>query len=364
MSEDGHSLSGNALAAAAVEIPAPEGSENGINVRDAARSVTEKRRELGGDTGTDVHTIPVDQDSIPEKGMTPRETADALSDYRKAQAKHQAALDSALGLTDGKAQSDNPSDPGARGPANSAADVPADEAGKQRAQEAERAKAAAEREAALYAQARAQHLDGLRMAHGALTQEFEREFPDVRSQADLAALASKDPDRFVRALAAANKVQAITTEHNAIKGHAAQQQQAQFETWAKEQDRSFADRHPELKDRAAQEQARNLVMRQTTAAGVSIEELSALWNGDATLSLRDHRVQDMLLDAARYREGKAAASKIQSAALPPVQRPGTRNGGTASATSSGVTAAAQAFAKKPNAENAAKLRAAQRATAR
>jgi hypothetical protein len=97
---------------------------------------------------------------------------------------------------------------------------------------------------------------------------------------------------------------------------------------------------------------------------VSIEELSALWNGDATLSLRDHRVQDMLLDAARYREGKAAASKIQSAALPPVQRPGTRNGGTASATSSGVTAAAQAFAKKPNAENAAKLRAAQRATAR
>ena len=57
--------------------------------------------------------------------------------------------------------------------------------------------------------------------------------------------------------------------------------------------------------------------------GFSDTDLPKLWNGEASVSLRDHRVQLLIRDAARYRDAiKTVPAKVVKV-VPKVQRPGT-----------------------------------------
>ncbi len=58
--------------------------------------------------------------------------------------------------------------------------------------------------------------------------------------------------------------------------------------------------------------------------GFSDDDLNKLWSGQASVSLRDHRMQLLIRDAARYRAAKAGVP-AKKAALPPSRtlRPGT-----------------------------------------
>jgi hypothetical protein len=45
--------------------------------------------------------------------------------------------------------------------------------------------------------------------------------------------------------------------------------------------------------------------------GLSENELRALWNGQASINLRDKRTQDVILDAVRYREARQAVKQAR-----------------------------------------------------
>lgn len=301
------------------EAPAPEAtdaptytSEAG-GIRDAAREVSDRRREEHG-AEPEPHKVEVNDADVPEDGMTLREAAGGLSDYRRQLAEDRAALERALGI------SKEPQDgaPAAEPQATPAAD----DAARQRLQEAERAKQAAATERAQAEQARRLYAQSLQAHLQAVRSEILTEFPEIKSEADLMALAGKDPPKFARALAALQKGDAIASGLAQVAQAQEHERRAQFQTWASQQDASFNDRHPELRDETAKRHARDLVLRHATAEGLTVDELARLWSGEGALSLRDARVQSMMLDAARYREAMAAARNATKANLPPVQRPG------------------------------------------
>ena len=56
--------------------------------------------------------------------------------------------------------------------------------------------------------------------------------------------------------------------------------------------------------------------------GFTEDELARAWNGQKDFSLRDHRLQMLIVDGVRYREMQEKARTVQAKQLPPVQRPG------------------------------------------
>jgi hypothetical protein len=56
--------------------------------------------------------------------------------------------------------------------------------------------------------------------------------------------------------------------------------------------------------------------------GLSDSDTQRLWNGEVSISLRDHRAQMLLMKAARYDEAVAAQRNAMVRDVPPVQRPG------------------------------------------
>jgi hypothetical protein len=65
--------------------------------------------------------------------------------------------------------------------------------------------------------------------------------------------------------------------------------------------------------------------------GFSDEELKPAWQGAAGFSLRDHRVQLVLMKAALYDEAKAGIGRPAQKPVSPVQKPGVAaNSGGAS----------------------------------
>ena len=57
--------------------------------------------------------------------------------------------------------------------------------------------------------------------------------------------------------------------------------------------------------------------------GFSDEELAKTWNGEASISMRDHRIQLLIRDATRYRQAQTAARTKVVRPVATVQRPGS-----------------------------------------
>jgi hypothetical protein len=110
--------------------------------------------------------------------------------------------------------------------------------------------------------------------------------------------------------------------------------------WFQEQDRLFnvAVKDPPQMRAAAQDE----LVAMATEAGLSRDEIVNLYETNPIL--RDHRMQKVLYDAAKYRlaEKRAAAFRVQPRQTPPPQRPGTSSGRTTSAEAE-LRAAERAF---------------------
>jgi len=92
--------------------------------------------------------------------------------------------------------------------------------------------------------------------------------------------------------------------------------------------------------------------------------LSGLWNGQASMSLRDHRVQLLIRDGIRLREMQTAAKNaVAKKPVPQVQRPGVAQAPGAQRDAE-IQALTQKLDKTGNLKDAAKLMAARRAAAR
>jgi hypothetical protein len=66
-------------------------------------------------------------------------------------------------------------------------------------------------------------------------------------------------------------------------------------------------------------------MQTLRSAGFSDQDVSKAWRGEATISLRDSRVQVLLWKSAMYDRAIAALPAARSNPVPAVQKPSTRN---------------------------------------
>lgn len=85
----------------------------------------------------------------------------------------------------------------------------------------------------------------------------------------------------------------------------------------------FLEKAPEMSDKATAQKIADASVNLLKEVGFTDQDLAKVWNGEASVSLRDHRIQLLLLKAAKFDEAqKVAPKKVAAKPVPPVQRPG------------------------------------------
>lgn len=158
----------------------------------------------------------------------------------------------------------------------------------------------------------------------AVQQATAGEFADIKTPEDISKLAAEDPLRFTRYQAHLMNVQQIERAAQMAQEQRSQQFKAQWAEFAAKEDAKFLERSPEMADKDKATKIADASVSMLRDVGFTDTDLSKLWNGEASVSLRDHRVQEIIRDAARYRQAQVAGpKKVAAKPVPPVQRPGT-----------------------------------------
>lgn len=172
-------------------------------------------------------------------------------------------------------------------------------------------------------QARQQYESALPQILQHLQEAQAGQFSDIKTPADVQKLAAEDPFRYLQYDAHQKQVAALKAELDGAQDRQAREWQSKWAEFAAREDRLIAERIPELADPAKRAKVQEGALAYLQDIGFTEQELGSAWNGQASLSLRDHRLQGMIRDAVKYREGQAAAKKaIAAKPLPPVQKPG------------------------------------------
>ncbi len=157
-----------------------------------------------------------------------------------------------------------------------------------------------------------------------LQQQQMGEFADIRTQQDVDNMARNDWQRFSMWQNHQMKIQNASQQMQANYQRSQQEYAQKWNQFAENEDRLFAADMPEMKDPA---QAREIADKAVTLlrdTGFSDDDLGKLWSGQASVSLRDNRIQKIIAKAARYDAAKAGVP-AKKAALPASRtlRPGT-----------------------------------------
>ena len=107
-----------------------------------------------------------------------------------------------------------------------------------------------------------------------------------------------------------------------------QRQQQEYTTkwnqFAQNEDNLFAAQATEMNDPIQAKEIATKAVETLRATGFTDDDLNKLWSGQASVSLRDHRMQLLIRDAARYRAAKASVpAKRAAAPATRTLRPGT-----------------------------------------
>jgi hypothetical protein len=195
------------------------------------------------------------------------------------------------------------------------------------------------------------------------SQQILSEFPELQQPGGLERLAATDPDKFARVMPRVEAARALAGKLAQVDAQVRQESQQNLQKWAEVEDAKFIQQNPEFRDAANAPKLRQLVVEDLRHRGVTDTDLSALWNMQSGINIRDARVQSILLDAARYRQVKAASKNVATKPLPPVQRPGVATSSRTSA-SERVEQLSAKLGKTNSLKDAVKLRAAQIAARR
>lgn len=208
-------------------------------------------------------------------------------------------------------------------------------------------------------QTRQQYEAALPALQQALTDVHQGEFADIKTMADVEKLAREDWPRYVLWDAQQKKIAAVRQEIQVSQERQASEHKKAWTDFAAKQDQLLVDRAPELADKTRAAKIADSASSLLKDVGFTDQELSQLWNGEASISLRDHRMQLLLLDGVKYREAKTA--KPAPKPVPPVQRPGVSK--VANAADDAIQALKASFERNPTPKTAAALRAAERRAA-
>lgn len=202
-------------------------------------------------------------------------------------------------------------------------DSKASKAVRQAQNEAAEQRKAIEADRAAMEQARKHYDEALPVLLQTLQQQQQGEFADIKTMADVERLAREDWPRYALWDAQQKKVAAVQQQIQ----QAQERQQTEFRTkwdqFAKDEDAKFLDAAPELSDSAVAKKVADGSLSMLKDIGFTESDLSKLWNGEASLSLRDHRAQLLIRDALRYRQAQTAAKSKTLKPVPVVQRPGS-----------------------------------------
>jgi hypothetical protein len=212
-------------------------------------------------------------------------------------------------------------------------------------------------------QVRTQYEQALPLFLQSLQEQQQGQFADIKTMADVEHMARDDWPRYALWDAHQKKVAAVNAELQASQQRRQQEYQSQWSKFAQEQDAKFAESVPEIKDPAKATKLANSGRDLLNDLGFTQSELDKLWSGENSVSLRDARIQRLVVDAIRYREAKAAVPKAAAKTVPHVQRPGSP-ALHARDTDTAIAARDKAFNNKPDWRNAAELLIAQRAAKR
>lgn len=189
------------------------------------------------------------------------------------------------------------------------------------------------------------------------------QFADIRTQADVDRLAAEDPVRYIQFTNHHQKLAAVRAERANAEARQEQEQTHKFSEFARKQDDILKDFVPELADEAKAQKLGNSAITLLKDYGFEEQELGNLWVGKEKISLRDARIQRLVIDGVKYREAQAARKAAVAQPKPPVQRPGVAQPKGA-AVQAQVQALSQKLDQTGNAKDAARLIAARRAAAR
>jgi hypothetical protein len=209
-------------------------------------------------------------------------------------------------------------------------------------------------------QVRTQYEQALPLFLQSLQEQQQGQFADIKTMTDVERMAREDWPRYALWDAHQKKVAAVNAEMQASQQRQQQEYQSQWSKFAQEQDAKFAESVPEAKDPAKLTKLANSGRELLNDLGFTQSELDKLWSGENSVSLRDARIQRLVVDAIRYREAKAAVPKAAAKTVPHVQRPGSP-ALHARDTDTAIAARDKAFNNKPDWRNAAELLIARRA---
>jgi hypothetical protein len=223
----------------------------------------------------------------------------------------------------------------------------------------ERKAAQAEREAV--ARARQHYEAALPVLLHTLQQQQAGEFADIRTLADIEKLAREDFARYARWDAQQKRIAVMADELRATQQRQALELSQQWAHFAQRQDQLFADKVPDIVDPGKAPKLRESAVNVLKDRGFGEQELAQLWNGQAAISLRDHRLQLLVLDAVKFADAQRAAKEALTKPVPPVQRPGVAQQKSGDAE---IQALRQKLERTGSARDAAALVAAQRRSRR
>lgn len=118
---------------------------------------------------------------------------------------------------------------------------------------------------------------------------------------------------------------------------------------------------PQLADKEGSRKLGDAAVTTLRNLGLSDSETQKLWNGEVSISLRDHRAQLLLAKAALYDEAVAAQRNAAVRNVPQVMRPGVSGARADEYDQSQLSDLSRRLAQSGNVKDAARLLLARRA---
>jgi hypothetical protein len=185
-------------------------------------------------------------------------------------------------------------------------------------------------------QSRAASEDARRMANlvQAGIAEFTQKYPEIRTESDLAAVRAKNPQRAAAAERDVGLLNGGLLQMEALQQRAINKVHAANASVIEQQDRLFAERHPEfVADPKQMAELQRRAWKSLTDKGFADQEIERAWSGQEPLHLRDARVQSYIADRIKLENENAMLKErlgltqqklkpLQD--LPPVRGPGAR----------------------------------------
>jgi hypothetical protein len=147
-------------------------------------------------------------------------------------------------------------------------------------------------------------------------------FSDIKTMDDVQKLANEDPFRYLQWQAHQQKLQAVNHEIQKAEERKTQERSTKWADHVQAENKLFAERVPEFADKAKAQELTQKAVSKLTEVGFTDQELGELAQGKSKLSIYDHKVQLLILDAVRWSDAQKAKTAAIAKPVPPVQRPG------------------------------------------